>query len=73
MDTPKKKYGPIPKGYVDIHIDLPRVLRDWAKQQPEGVSGLMRQLLLAEYQRREGIRPRHASEALQKERFSDES
>jgi hypothetical protein len=37
---------------VDIHIDLPRPLRDWAKRQPEGVSALVRRLLSAARQRR---------------------
>ncbi|HEY5866966.1 MAG TPA: hypothetical protein VI542_15690 [Candidatus Tectomicrobia bacterium] len=38
----------MPHGYVDIHIDLPRALRDWAKRQSEGVSALVRRLLTAE-------------------------
>jgi hypothetical protein len=42
----------VPHGYVDIHIDLPRPLRDWAKRQPEGVSALVRRLLTAEQRRR---------------------
>ena len=57
MDTPPPKTGPVPHGYVDIHIDLPRSLRDWAKRQPEGVSALVRALLAAEYRRREGDPP----------------
>jgi len=35
----------------DIHINLPRRLRDWAKRQPEGVSALLRRLLLDEWRR----------------------
>lgn len=57
METTDPKRGPVPKGYVDIHIDLPRPLRDWAKRQPEGVSALVRALLAAEYRRREGDPP----------------
>jgi len=52
MKTSDPKPGPMPHGYVDIHIDLPRFLRDWAKRQPEGVSALVRRLLTAEQQRR---------------------
>ena len=44
----------LPKGYVDIHIDLPRPLRDWAKRQPEGVSALVRRLLAEERTRPRG-------------------
>lgn len=46
------KPGPVPHGYVDIHIDLTPALRDWAKRQPEGVSALVRRLLTAEQRRR---------------------
>lgn len=56
MEQAERKYGPVPHGYVDIHIDLPRALRDWAKRQPEGVSALVRRLLAAEQRRREGRR-----------------
>lgn len=42
MEPHPHKPGPVSKGYVDIHIDLPRPLRDWAKRQPEGVSALVR-------------------------------
>lgn len=52
MAHAERKYGPVPKGYVDIHIDLPPALRDWAKRQPEGVSALVRRLLAAEQRRR---------------------
>jgi len=52
MATRDPKPGPVPHGYVDIHIDLPRPLRDWAKRQPEGVSALVRRLLTAEQRRR---------------------
>ena len=60
MKTLRHKSGPLPKGYVDIHIDLPRPLRDWAKRQPEGVSALVRRLLAEERTRR---RPRRAAGA----------
>lgn len=52
MDARDPKPGPVPHGYVDIHIDLPRALRDWAKRQPKGVSALVRRLLTAEQRRR---------------------
>jgi len=51
MKPTERTYGPVPKGYVDIHINLPRRLRDWAKRQPEGVSALLRRLLLDEWRR----------------------
>jgi hypothetical protein len=46
------KPGPVPHGYVDIHIDLPRPLRDWAKRQPEGVLALARRRRAAAPRRR---------------------
>ncbi len=45
MEPYPHKPGPVPHGYVDIHIDLTREQRDWAKRQPEGVSALVRHLL----------------------------
>ena len=56
METPlvpkvPKKHGPVPKGYVDAHILIPPYLNDWAKHQPEGLSGLIRRLLKEEYDR----------------------
>jgi hypothetical protein len=57
MRAKRSKPGPVPKGYVDIHIDLPRRLRDWAKRQPEGVSALVRRLLLDEQRRRAAPTP----------------
>ena len=59
MAPPRDKPGPVPHGYVDIHIDLPRALRDWAKRQPEGVSALVRRLLTAEQRRRTRRRKDH--------------
>ena len=52
MEPYPHKPGPVPKGYVDVHIDLTREQRDWAKRQPEGVSALVRRLLTAEQRRR---------------------
>ena len=52
MEPYPHKPGPVPKGYVDVHIDLTPALRDWAKRQPEGVSALVRRLLTAEQRRR---------------------
>ena len=53
MAQAERKYGPVPKGYVDIHIDLTREQRDWAKRQRGGVSALVRRLLTAEQRRRQ--------------------
>ena len=63
MKTSDPKPGPMPHGYVDIHIDLPRFLRDWAKRQPEGVSALVRRLLAAEQRRRTRRRTRRPPDA----------
>jgi hypothetical protein len=49
---PRRKPGPRPKGYKRINVFLPRDLADWAMDQPEGLSGLLRRLLIEEYQRR---------------------
>lgn len=57
MDPTRATPGPVPHGSVDIPIDLPRALRDWAKRQPEGVSALVRRLLTAEQRRRTRQRP----------------
>src|SRR5215813_8376195 len=37
---------------IDTHIHLPQDLKRWAESQPEGLSGLMRDLLAAERARR---------------------
>jgi hypothetical protein len=55
MKTLRQKSDPLPKGHVDIHIDLPRPLRDWAKRQPAGVSALLYRLLKEERTRRCGV------------------
>jgi hypothetical protein len=55
--TLPKKRGPVAKGYEDAHILLPPVLLEWAKHQPEGLSGLMRRLLVAEYRKQRGWMP----------------
>ena len=54
MKTLRQKFGPLPKVYVDIHIDLPRPLRDSAKRQPVGASALVHRLLGEERTRRRG-------------------
>ncbi len=54
MKTLRQKSGPLPKGHIDIHIDLPRPLPDWATRQPEGVSALLHRLLGEEGTRRRG-------------------
>ena len=48
----KTQPGPISKGYKASSIQLPPDLLNWAKSQPEGLSGLVRHLLTAERQRR---------------------
>ena len=48
-----RKRGPKPRGYGNTHVLLPQDLIDWAKSQPEGLSGLVRHLLAAERHRRE--------------------
>jgi hypothetical protein len=50
---PRRKPGPRPKGYTRQHIFLPEDLAEWAKNQDEGLSGLIRRLLAAERQRQE--------------------
>src|SRR5262245_19481952 len=40
QSTQPQKRGPKPKGYANTHILLPPELLAWAKDQPEGVSGL---------------------------------
>lgn len=49
---PSKKRGPIKRGYDHAHILLPPYLIKWAKEQPEGLSALARDLLTAEHERR---------------------
>jgi hypothetical protein len=46
--APGNTPGPVPKGYKATVIQLPPDLLDWAKHQPEGLSGLARRLLTAE-------------------------
>jgi len=51
----RKRRGPKPRLGVQVstHVLLPPELMEWAKDQPEGLSGLIRQLLAAERERRE--------------------
>ena len=64
MTHKEPKPGPLPKGSVDVHINLPRRLRDWAKRQPEGLSALLRRLLTDEWQkRRRATKERQGSDA----------
>jgi hypothetical protein len=51
--SPSKKRGPVPKGYVDTHVLAEPELIEWAKAQREGLSGLFRLLLRQERSRRE--------------------
>lgn len=46
-----KKRGPLKRGYGNVHILLPPDLIDWAKAQPEGLSGVARRLFTEERRR----------------------
>jgi hypothetical protein len=53
IPTPtKRRNGPIPKGFVQTSIQITPDLQQWALRQPEGLSGLVRQLLTEEMERR---------------------
>ena len=52
LESPKKQYGQVPKGFKQTVIQLPPDLLKWAKHQPEGLAGLTRQLLKAKRERR---------------------
>jgi hypothetical protein len=49
----RKKTGPIPKGYVLGSFTVQPELLEWAKRQPEGLSGLIRLLFATEKKRRD--------------------
>jgi hypothetical protein len=51
----RKKPGPVRRlaAMRDTHIHLPEDLLDWAKSQPEGLAPLVRDLLIAERERRQ--------------------
>jgi len=51
--TERRKRGPRPKGFIRQHVFLPADLAEWAKNHPEGLSGLVRRLLKDEQQRQE--------------------
>lgn len=51
--NPIKKRGPVSRGSARGNILLPQDLLDWAKNQPEGLSGLVRTLLAAERLKRQ--------------------
>jgi hypothetical protein len=51
--TARKKPGPRPKGYVRQQAFLPKDIAEWAKDHPEGYSGLVRRLLTEEYYRQQ--------------------
>jgi hypothetical protein len=55
METTKptrKKTGPKPRGYKATSVQLMPEVLEWATQQPEGLSGLVRQLLEQEMAKR---------------------
>ena len=50
--TQPKKRGPVASGYISTHVMLPEDLIEWAKHQPEKLSGLVRKALSDERRRR---------------------
>ena len=44
--------GPVPRGFINVHVMLPPDLIEWAKEQPEGLSGIARQAMNQEKRRR---------------------
>jgi hypothetical protein len=59
-ETTHRKHGR-PKLLPDTRpytVRLPPDLGDWAKYQPEGLSAMVRQLLIREYGRRQSGQPR---------------
>lgn len=56
-DRLQKKAGPVPSAgpVAETHIHLPPALHAWAKDEPEGLSGLIRSLVLRERDRREHV------------------
>jgi hypothetical protein len=51
-DSTRRKSGPIPHGYQVTSVLLMPDVIEWAKVQPEGLSGLVRILLDEEMERR---------------------
>jgi hypothetical protein len=51
--TQSKKRGPVPQGHVSTHVMLPAELIEWAKVQPDRLSGVVREALKRERQRRD--------------------
>ena len=50
--TTTKETRAASRGYISTHVMLPRELIDWAKEQPEGLSGIVRQAISQEQKRR---------------------
>ena len=46
------RLGARPRGYISTHVMLPPDLIEWAKEQPEGLSGIARQAMSQEQKRR---------------------
>jgi hypothetical protein len=55
VPTQPKKRGPIPRGYVSTHVMLPPEMIDWAKEQPEGLSGIVRHAVGEVQKRRKAL------------------
>jgi len=51
VKQPKKKTGPKPRGYVRCQLLVPPEALEWAKDHPDGLSGLVRRLLREEIER----------------------
>lgn len=49
----KTQPGPVNRGFKATSVQLPPDMLEWAKHQPEGLSGLVRLLLSQERPRRE--------------------
>lgn len=47
---PPRKLGRPNKGVTDVRLTIPPYLIAWAKERPEGMSGLVHRLLLELYQ-----------------------
>lgn len=46
-----KKPGPKPKGFARFNLLLEPAVAEWAMEQPEGLSGIIRRCLRAEHER----------------------
>jgi hypothetical protein len=47
-----KRRGPRKRGYEHVHILLPPDIIEWAKAYPDGMGAFIRNILIAEHERR---------------------